>query len=54
MDTFDELYVVSDLHIGGVKSESVNFQIFKEGKCFAAHVNKFSEKTTVSDMPTVL
>ncbi len=31
-ESFDELYVVSDLHLGGQKSDGQNFQIFNRGK----------------------
>lgn len=32
MDQFDELYVISDIHLGGEKSDAGNFQIFKYGQ----------------------
>ena len=32
MDHFDELYVISDIHLGGEKTATGNFQIFNYGK----------------------
>ncbi|VAV85482.1 FIG006285: ICC-like protein phosphoesterase [hydrothermal vent metagenome] len=31
MDNYDELHIISDLHLGGVKNKEINFQIFNRG-----------------------
>ncbi|MEW6585894.1 MAG: metallophosphoesterase [Nitrospirota bacterium] len=41
LQTFDELYVVSDLHMGG----PAGHQIFSQGKTLAAFIRKLSGKT---------
>ena len=42
---FDELYVVSDLHLGGEKRVETNFQIFDQGDLLEAWLNGLSQET---------
>ena len=42
MNTYDELYVVSDIHLGGEKSAEGNFQIFKYGARLGGFVNEIA------------
>jgi UDP-2,3-diacylglucosamine pyrophosphatase LpxH len=40
MDQYDELYVISDIHLGGEKSAAGNFQIFNQGNRLKNFINK--------------
>ncbi len=43
MKIFDELYVVSDIHLGGEKNESGNFQIFKQGDRLGGFITQIAD-----------
>ncbi len=51
---FDELYVVSDLHLGGCRDEQLDFQIFKHGQRLAAFVRHARDARPDDDVALVL
>lgn len=40
---YDELYVISDIHMGGTKTEAKNFQIFNRGLRLSKLINKLAK-----------
>ncbi len=46
---FDELHVVSDLHLGGEKTPTENFQIFKHGKRLGDFIERLAKKANNND-----
>jgi len=51
---FDELYVVSDLHMGGERTEGRNFQMFDRGERLAAFVHLLAGREETADIALVL
>jgi hypothetical protein len=51
---YDELYVVSDLHMGGEKSGGRDFQIFNRGKRLANLVRHIMRQRPDGDVALVL
>ena len=41
---YDEIYVVSDIHMGGHKDSNVDFQIFNKGKRLAGLIRTLIER----------
>ena len=54
MDQYDELYVISDIHLGGEKTDEGNFQIFKYGKRLAGFINKITTTRPADKVALVL
>ena len=43
MDQYDELYVISDIHLGGENTGTQNFQIFKYGKRLGGFITEIAK-----------
>lgn len=52
--TFEELYVVSDIHMGGRKDEARDFQIFSHGARLAAFIHHIATQNRQGDVALVL
>jgi UDP-2,3-diacylglucosamine pyrophosphatase LpxH len=51
---FNEIYVVSDIHLGGQRDREVNFQIFDRGKRLASFIRHVSKQRSEEDVALVL
>ena len=53
-DQFDEIFVVSDIHMGGVRSAEGNFQIFNRGERLAGLIESIRDRPADRDIAFVL
>lgn len=54
MDQYDELYVISDIHLGGEKTGKGDFQIFKYGKRLAGFIKEITTTRPSDQVALVL
>ncbi len=54
MDQFDQLYAISDIHLGGKKTNEHNFQIFKYGDRLAKFIRRVTDDKPERNVALVL
>lgn len=51
---FDELWVISDIHMGGVRTASQNFQIFRRGERLANFIRRLANERPADNLALLL
>ncbi len=54
MDQFDQLYAISDIHLGGKKTNDHNFQIFKYGDRLTKFIRRVTDEVPERNIALVL
>jgi UDP-2,3-diacylglucosamine pyrophosphatase LpxH len=52
--TFEKVYVISDIHMGGQRNDEDNFQVFNQGKRLARFLIQIADESPNSDIALVI